>query len=410
MNMQKALYSVVFSLVLTLSVPFQGTGQTKAQKALEVRRARLQEEIAQINTLLFQNTKEKTDVLHEVEDLYQKINVRTELIKVTNQQANLINRQINTNLREMDNLRSELQQLKEHYSGMIRKSYQNRSRQSRLMFLLSSGSFLQAYKRLQYMKQYTRHRRTQSEKIQEKTTTLQDLNTTLITQRKEKEKLIAANRKAKQLLEQEKKQQEVLIASIRKKEGEYTSRIRKKQQEADKIDRQIERLIRSAITEANKRSGNTTRTATFALTPETRRIADDFSANKGRLIWPVEKGIKSKAFGSYSDPVYPGLKRFNSGVVIATVKGGRARAVFKGEVAAIIVVPGGNKAIQVRHGNYITTYYNLARIYVKKGDKIAAKQALGEIFTSPSTGKTELKFFLYRNTNRLNPEHWIYRM
>lgn len=410
MNIQKALYSVVFWLVLTLSVPFQGTGQTKAQKALEVRRARLQEEIAQINTLLFQNTKEKTDVLHEVEDLYQKINVRSELIKVTNQQANLINRQINTNLREMDNLRSELQQLKEHYSGMIRKSYQNKSRQSRLMFLLSSGSFLQAYKRLQYMKQYTRHRRTQSEKIQEKTTTLQDLNTTLIAQRKEKETLIAANKKAKQLLEQEKKQQEVLIASIRKKEGEYTSRIRKKQQEADKIDRQIERLIRTAITEANKKSGNTTRTATFALTPETRRIADDFSANKGRLIWPVEKGIKSKAFGAYSDPIYPGLKRFNSGVVIATVKGGRARAVFKGEVAAIIVVPGGNKAIQVRHGNYITTYYNLARIYVKKGDKIAAKQALGEIFTSPSTGKTELKFFLYRNTNRLNPEHWIYRM
>ncbi|MEM9686029.1 MAG: peptidoglycan DD-metalloendopeptidase family protein, partial [Bacteroidota bacterium] len=409
-NMQKALYSVVFCLVLTLSVPFQGTGQTKEQKALEVRRARLQEEIAQINTLLFQNTKEKTDVLHEVEDLYQKINVRAELIKVTNQQANLINRQINANLREMDNLRSELKQLKEHYAGMIRKSYQNKSRQSRLMFLLSSGSFLQAYKRLQYMKQYTRHRRTQSEKIQEKAKTLQDLNTTLIAQRKEKEKLIAENKKAKQLLEQEKQQQEVLIASIRKKEGEYTSRIRKKQQEADKIDRQIERLIRTAITEANKRSGNTTRTATFALTPETRRIADDFSANKGRLIWPVEKGIKSKAFGAYSDPVYPGLKRFNSGVVIATVKGGKARAVFKGEVAAIIVVPGGNKAIQVRHGNYITTYYNLAKIYVKKGDKIAAKQALGEIFTSPSTGKTELKFFLYKNTNRLNPEHWIYRM
>ncbi|MCB0374702.1 MAG: peptidoglycan DD-metalloendopeptidase family protein [Sinomicrobium sp.] len=402
-------YRFVFLLWGLLFVSLQAPAQTQQQKALEARRARLQEEMQQINTLLFQQAREKKNVLGEVEDLYRKIGIREELIKVTNQQANLLNHQINANLGEMDKLRNELTRLKEDYAGMIRQSYKNKSQQSRLMFVLSSGNFLQAYKRLQYMKQYSRHRKKQGEKIQSKTKTLQDLNTALIARRKEKEKLIAENRQAKQLLEEEKKQQETLVASIRQREGEYREQIRQKQQEADRIDREIERLIRAAITESNKKSGNTSATA-FALTPEARLIADDFSANKGRLIWPVEKGIKSKPFGEYSDPLYPGLKRFNSGVVIATEKGARARAVFKGEVSAVIIIPGGNKAVQLRHGNYITTYYNLSRIYVNKGDKVNAKTPLGEIFTSPSSGKTELKFFLYKNTDRLNPEQWIYRM
>ncbi len=410
MNVVNPLYRFAFLFFLICSFSFQANAQTKEQKELEARRTRLQEEIKQINSLLFQKAREKKDVLTEVEDLYQKIRVREALIKVTNRQANLLNGQINANQKEIEKLKTELLQLKENYAGMIRESYQHKSQQSRVMFLLSSSNFLQAYKRLQYMKQYTKHRKAQGEKIQANTQTLQELNGQLITQRKEKEKLITENRKAKQLLEQEKKQQETLIASIRKKEGEYAVQIQRKQQEADRLDRRIERLIRTAITEANKKSGNTKNTTTFALTPEARLIANNFSANKGKLVWPVRKGIKSKAFGEYSDPIYPGLKRFNSGVIIATEKGAKARAVFAGEVSAIIVVPGGNKAVQLRHGNYITTYYNLAKIYVKKGDQITAKEELGEIFTSPSSGKTELKFFLYKNTSRLNPEHWIYRM
>jgi murein hydrolase activator len=403
-------YISIFWLLSTLFFALQGNAQTKEQKKLEDKKARLQQEIKQINSLLFQKTKEKKNVLNEVEDLSQKIKIREELIKVTNEQANLLNRQIDANLKKINGLGSELVALKEDYAKMIRKSYQNKSQQSRLMFLLSSGSFLQAYKRFQYMKQYTKHRKDQGEEIQSKTVALQTINEDLNTQKIQKEKLVAENRKTQQLLEQEKKEQETLITSIKKKESEYTAQIKKKQREADEIDRQIERLIRAAIAEANKKAGNAANKTTFSLTPEAKLIADDFSANKGKLIWPVEKGVKSKAYGEYSDPVYPGIKRFNSGVVIATEKGAKARAVFSGEVSAVIIVPGGNKAIQVRHGNYITTYYNLSKIYLKKGDKVAAKEALGEIFTSPSSGTTELKFFIYKDTNRLNPEEWIYSM
>ncbi len=408
--LRKYFSTNLFLLFSTLFFTTASIAQPQQQKALEVKRAQLQEEIRQINILLSQQKTAEKDVLSEVTDLNQKIRIRQQLIKITNQQANLLTRKINTNLKKIDGLREELSILKDDYAVMIKKSYKNKSQQSRLLFLLSSHNFLQAYKRVQYMKQYTNYQKQQGEKIATKTLELQTLNKDLVVQRKDKEKLVIENRKEQKLLKKEKENQEALIASIRKKENQYLAQIRKKQREAAKIDREIEKLIKAAIAEANKKAGNTSNTSTFALTPEALVIANKFSSNKGKLIWPVTKGVKSRGYGQYSDPVYPGLKRVNNGVTIATEKGAKARAVFEGEVSGIIIVPGGNKAVQIRHGNFITTYYNLGKVYVKKGDTVKRKQQIGEIFTSPSTGKTELKFFLYKNVNRLNPEEWIYRM
>ena len=87
-------------------------------------------------------------------------------------------------------------------------------------------------------------------------------------------------------------------------------------------------------------------------------------------------------------------------------RGADARCVFNGEVSAVISIPGGNKAVQVRHGNFITIYYNLTQVYVSKGQKVSAKTPLGKIFTD-TEGRTEMKFFVYKNTNKLNPEHWL---
>jgi septal ring factor EnvC (AmiA/AmiB activator) len=398
----------LFGLFIAFALPH--ATQAQEQKKLEAKKARLQEEIKQINSLLSQKANERKNALTEIEDVTQKIRVRQELIEVMNEQANLLSAEIDSNTRNMDRLQAELYRLKKEYSNMIQKSYQNQSKDSRLLFLLSSKNFWQAYKRVQYMKQYTRYRKRQGEALQTKTAEMRELTNRLIVQRKEKETVIAENRKTQEALQKEKQEQERLIAIIKKKEGEYKSQIRKKQQEADEIDRRIERLIREAIAEANKKSGKSANTNTFTLTPEAKLVADNFSANKGKLIWPVERGVKSTGYGEYADPVYPGLKRFNSGVTIASAEGAKARSVFNGEVSAVIIVPGGNKAVQVRHGNYITTYYNLSKVYVKKGDAVTAKQPIGEIFSSPSSGKTELKFFIYKDTNRLNPEEWIYGM
>ena len=112
----------------------------------------------------------------------------------------------------------------------------------------------------------------------------------------------------------------------------------------------------------------------------------------------------------YSDPVYPGIKHQSNGVIIATDEGSKARAIFEGEVIAILAVPGGNKGVQIKHGNFISTYYNLSDLYVKKGDKVASKEELGTVYTNRNNGQTRLKFYLYQDTSRLNPEDWVYRL
>ncbi len=400
---------ILFFAVLLLSLPL-ALGQTNEQKALEAKREQLQREISEMNRLLFAERKQRGTVLDQLELLDQKINVRQQLIRVTNQQSNLLSRQINANIRNIAKLREDLEILKDEYAQMIRKSYRNRSQQSRLMFLLSSQSFYQAFKRLQYLKQYTQYRKEQGLQIVQKTEDLIVLNNELTQQRKEKEVLIAENKAARKELFEEIDEQKSLLKTIRQNESNYAAAINRKKAEAKKIDEQIERLIRSAIAASNKEAGNTSNSSKFVLTPEAAIIANNFSANKGRLIWPVEKGIKRQGFGIYSDAVYPGIKHQNNGVIIATEEGAKARAVFEGEVIAIMAVPGGGKGVQVKHGNYISTYYNLANLYVKKGDKVAAKEELGEIYTNRLNGLTQLKFYLYRDATRLNPEEWIYQL
>ena len=165
-------------ILLFLFLSALGMAQSNAarQKSLENQKKRLQAEIKQINGLLFKNSKKEKSVLSQVEDLSVKISVRNDLVKVNNEQANLLTRQINVNQRNITNLRKELELLKMDYAEMIRKSYKSNSSQNRLMFLFSSEDFLQAYKRIQYMKQYANFRKKQGEEIAEKTKTLQELN------------------------------------------------------------------------------------------------------------------------------------------------------------------------------------------------------------------------------------------
>ncbi|SFR36128.1 Septal ring factor EnvC, activator of murein hydrolases AmiA and AmiB [Robiginitalea myxolifaciens] len=385
--------------------------QQKEQQALEAKKQQLEREIREVNRLLFAERKQKGSVLDQMEALDQKISRQQQLIRITNQQSNLLNRRINANIRNISTLREELEHLKADYAAMIRKSYQNRSKQNRMLFLLSSESWSQAYKRLEYMKQYTQFRKEQGMEIQAKTDTLTRLNQELTRQRKEKELLIAQNRRARDQMMAEVGRQKELLKSIRQNESAYTARIEEKQKEAREIDRQIDRLIRSAIAASNRSSTSRSNSAArFALTPEASIVASNFSAAKGKLIWPVEKGIKKQGFGIYADAVYPGIKHQSNGVIIATDQGARARAVFEGEVIAILAVPGGNKGVQIKHGNFISTYYNLSELYVKKGDKVKAKEELGTIHTNRSNGLTQLKFYLYRDVTRLNPEEWIFQL
>ena len=176
------------------------------------------------------------------------------------------------------------------------------------------------------------------------------------------------------------------------------------------IEKQIDRLIRESIAAANKKAGNTTNTTTFVLTPEAKELANDFKSNRGRLPWPVEKGLLTKKFGRQPHPLEPSIMIESSGIEISSERGAKARSVFAGEVSDVQQAANGTATIVLRHGDYITTYSNVGKVFVKKGDKVSTKQVLGEVFFNTFTNKAILKFLIFQNTTKLNPQSWIMNM
>ena len=394
----------VSSVITTLNAQ----NYSEKQKQLELQREKLQAEIKQINSLLFQNIAKEKNLISQTEDLSLKISVRMKLIATNNQQANILQNQINLNEREINNLSNELKILKDDYAKMIQNSYQSKSSKSRLMFLLSSEDFSQAYKRLQYLRQYSEYRTIQGNKIVEKAMTLKEANDILTNQRNKKNEIASDNRQIKKVLQNEQKSQEDIILSLKRKGISLALEVKKKQKRSVAIDREIDRLIKEAIAESNKNKDPLSNE--FNLTPELKKLSKNFVLNKGKLPWPVDKGIVIQDFGTQPHSIIKTAVIKSNGVTIATVKDANIRAVFDGEVMSILSFKGSNPTILIRHGNYISTYKNIGKVFVKKGDKILSKQVIGEAFTHPSSGKTTVQFGIFEGVKPINPKIWIYKM
>ena len=401
--------------------------QPPTQEELEERKAKIQLEIQEKEQLLQSVKSKEKSVVTQLQIQKEKIGLKEKLIKTTEKQTKLLGNDIYVNQIKINQLNRDLELLRKDYTAMILKSYKSRSEQSRAMFLLSSENFLQAYKRAQYMKQYASYRKMQGQEIEGKTKQLVGYTNKIVVQKTEKEKLIAENENEKKELVKEKKEQEKIASQIQKQKGKIIAEIKKKQQETKKIDAQIQKLIRETIAAANKKTAaakakanpkTTTAESTKAvessakivLTSEGQLVANNFRANKGKLPWPVEKGVVSLPYGDQPHPVYRTLTVHNSGVEITTENGASARSVFGGEVTKVIKLSPLNIAVFIQHGDYFTVYQNLISVNVSVGDKVSTKQSLGKIRTNGDTGKTILKFLILQNTTYNNPASWLFNM
>jgi len=144
------------------------------------------------------------------------------------------------------------------------------------------------------------------------------------------------------------------------------------------------------------------------MTPEEILVSANFEQNRRRLPWPVERGVITDHFGVHQHPVLKNIQVKNNGVDISTVQGAKARSVFGGEVSRVFVVSGGNYAVIIRHGKFLTVYSNLVDVLVKSGDKVSIKQTIGTIGTdNEDDNKTVLKFQIWKENVKMNPEEWI---
>jgi septal ring factor EnvC (AmiA/AmiB activator) len=406
--MQFKFKYVILFLALNFSASLMA--QT-SREALEARRIQLQKDKDYINALLSNTKRDEKNLLVELIDINKKIATSEQIINTINKETKQLADEIYVNQLTINQNKRDLEALKKDYGDMIFKSYKSKSQNSRIMFLLSSENFFQAYKRFQYMKQYTAFRKMQGEEIQVKTLELQALTDSLTIKKQQKDALLSIKKEEQSLIEKEKKEQQIVLNQVKKKESKYEKQLKEFFKEEARIDAQIDKIIREAIAASNTKSGATTSTeGTFALTAEAKELASQFVANKGKLPWPVEKGYVAMYYGKQPHPIVKTATVESNGVRITTNDGAKARAVFNGTVLAVQVMSGNKKAVLIQHGNYITVYKNLENVTVSTGDKVVTKQEIGTIFTDRVTGKTVLGFVLSKNTTTEDPALWIYKM
>lgn len=411
----------LFVVFFTLSV----AGQIDEKEKLEQRKEQLQRELSEAKSKLQNEKKKEKSVLKEIAGQEAEIKISEKIISVIAKQARILDDNIYLTQLEINKLNRDLKIMKEDYAKMIVKSYKSRSEQSRIMFILSSNSFLQAYKRMQYMKQYAGYRKRQAEEIKIKQNRLGVAVGELQTNKKEKEVVIVEKTKIKAEHEKLKEEKEKTAKLIQKDKKIIAAEIAAKQKEAKAIDKKIKKMINDAIAAENKKrkaeqlaaakkSGNTTPVKTtpvsstkIELTPEGKLSSDSFKANKGQLPWPVESGYISTGYGDQPHPDYNNIVIHNSGIDITTDSDASARSVFAGEVSGVQVSQTTNTyTVLVRHGDFFTAYSNLSSVSVSVGNKVSAKQTLGKIKTN-AKGKAVLKFVINQNTTVLNPKSWI---
>ena len=377
------------------------------RKQLESQKAAIQKELNQINELLFKNKKQKAETFSDIEKLTLKIERKQEFIKLTNKQINLLNKDLQENQKKQDQLSIELSQVRSAYKELILQSYKARSGKNRLMFVLSSETFFQAFKRTQYIKQYAVYRKAQANKILKLSEELNKVKEELNERKQIKQQLLNDNRLTQKSLENEKKQADEIAFRLRKEEKKYKKNILAKQRESTRIDKQIDKLIRDAIAASNK---SKEKSDSFTLTPEAIALEKNFELNKGKLPWPVSRGVVIQKFGTQPHPVVKTAKIKSNGIVIATEKSAKVKTVFKGKVLSVLRFKGSNPTILIQHGNYITAYKNLYKVYVAKGDDLQSGEVIGEVFTNSSTGESSIQFSIFKRTTALNPLSWILKM
>ncbi len=394
-----------FKFIFLFFFLFSQSILSQSKEDLETKKQVLKTEIQNIETLIKKSTNKKRDLLTNVENLKFKINLQKDLISNINSQLNIIVDQIESNNLELKSLSEKQEKTKKEYAEMVLKSYKHKSSLNKIMFVFSSNNFAQAYKRLQYYKQYVKYKDKQINEIKLTTKLIDSVLKGLKTQRAEKQVLIDENQNIKDNLDNENLQQEKMILEIRKDEKRYANQIKTKQKQSLEIDKQIQKIIAEAIARTKNKNQ-----PQFKLTAEAKLISKKFVENKGKLPWPVEKGLVVLRYGKQPHPIVKTTTIQSNGVRILTNDNQEVRAIFDGIVYSIIVSKNGSHAVLIQHGNFFSVYKNLSEIYIKKGDPINTKQSIGKLSRNKSSGQTILNFSIFKDGSTENPSTWIYKL
>ena len=421
---RKMFYTVWLLLLLILLLQGAGYPQSaKEKEKLQHTKQQLEQEIRYTSDLLEKTQKNKQSSLNRLQILAKQIKSREALINTINHQLNNVQVEISVENIQIDRMAKQMQAMRAEYARMIYNAYRTMNGHNKLMFIFSARDFNQAYQRLKYYQQYASYRRSQAIKIESTQHAINNHLKELEGVKNQKITLVQSKESEKQKLDHEKTDKAQAVKEFSSKEKQLLATLKKKQQAAQKLEFEIEKLIAADIKASEERSRKndfratkpaaTPKTAvnnaTMDFTPREKELSSVFSANRGRLPWPCDRGFISGNFGEHPHPVLENIKVKNNGIDIMTEQGSAVKAVFKGKVSRVLSFPNLNNIVIIRHGEYLTVYSNLDEVSVRDGQEVTAKENIGKVHTNTDDQKSELHFELWRGKVIQNPEDWLVR-
>ncbi|MCQ2276265.1 MAG: peptidoglycan DD-metalloendopeptidase family protein [Bacteroidales bacterium] len=428
--------AIIFVLILAGCSVFYAHGQSSSQ--LKKDKQKIEKEIANTQNLLKKNEKNQKASLQQIAVLREQISNREKLITNLNGEIMVMEETQENNQQEILTLQKKLEYMKADYAQVVYQAYRNRKLMDKVTFILASEDFSQMFRRLRFYTVFSENVRSQSKKITETQGELKQKNEELIALKDQKLNLLSGKEAEKKKLEIDRQKKTKNAEQLKKQSAQLSAQLKEKQRKRKELDAAIQKAIKAEIAAANAKraaaakasastkgssstasssttakssttsSATTRSTATIALTPEEQTLNTSFVNNKGSLPWPVAKGAKVGEFGNYAHPDVPSVMIENRGIDIMTDAGTPVRAIFQGEVTAVMDVLG-TKVVMIRHGEYISVYQNLSSVSVKKGSKVTTKQTIGTVGKSSSTNTYELHFEIWKNDSYLNPNSWLAR-
>lgn len=354
----------------------------------------LQKQLQETKEMLKQTKKDETATENKLNLLNEDINTRKELIVNIQDEITALDGEMTLLTQERDSLQVKLEEAKADYAKLIRETHYADMQQSPLLFLFSAKNFQQLIRRVQYMRQFAQYRKEQVNLILSLQAEIDDQNMQLSERKQTQSDALQLQKHEQEILTADQRKHESMLKELKKKEKDLIAKQKKQQKKVDELNKQIDELIAKQVKNSK-------------LTKEQQLIAGGFEANKGRLPWPIEKGFISGHFGKHQHPIHANVTINNKGIYLQTVSGAKARAVYEGEVTWCAQM-NGSYAVIIQHGNYRSVYSQLKSICVKQGDKVQAKQVIGEIMTNTSEdNKTELYFQIYKDRTIVNPSEWL---
>ncbi len=354
---------------------------------IKARRQKLYDEIAYTKHLLAQCDQDTKISLAKIEIVERQMKARDEIIETINDEIYVYNIKIRDKQENIEELETEITNLKNDYAQLIRFAWRHRSGYSRVMYILAAEDLGQSYKRIRYLNEYAEHRKRQAQTLKKKqevlVISLKELETVIL----EKEDLKSAQVSAADSLSNTRRQYSEIVEKYKQKHIALDDELLAMQNTANLLNTEIDDEISA-------------RQPTELLNTAT----DEFVKAKGKMPWPVSNGLITKRFGKFLHPVISGIYTFNNGIEISTDSLSVVNAVFGGTVSRVINISEGSLAVLLRHGDYFTVYSNLSSVYVQGGQAVANGGQVGKI---SNNGVGILEFQVWYKNTKLNPEKWI---